>query len=75
MIVKEKVVRDQNYINMRNSFIPNAEKYANDLHGISPKGCGDKKGVRDWGGKWNKSFSFKMNELVVKQKLLSSKSR
>ena len=51
---------DRNRIKLRESLIPIAEKYANDLHGELP-GDGD----RDtWVAAWNLAFHSKMEELV-----------
>jgi hypothetical protein len=58
-------MRNRIYEDMRNSFIPEAEKYANKLNGKNRKGRNVAHDV--WADKWNKDFHGMMNELVKKK--------
>ena len=54
--------KKEDYIETRNNFIPQAEKFANEK-------CGKTHGKKEniiWGSEWNLAFFAKMDELVKK---------
>ena len=55
---------DTKYIRQRDALIPFAERYANDLHGETPKGDRDK-----MNSDWNSAFHSKMDALSREHKL------
>jgi hypothetical protein len=56
---------DKFYVQWRNSFIPQAEKYANMIAGKRPhKKKASDTAVGEWGDKWNRLFHGKMKELT-----------
>jgi hypothetical protein len=59
-----KYDEDDKYESARNSFIPEAEVFANDMMKDIPKGEAETKERESWNAGWNAAFHGKMNELV-----------
>ena len=55
---------DKKYVTERDKLIPFAERYTNELHGVTPTGDRDK-----WTNNWNATFHRKMNALAKEQGL------
>jgi len=49
------------YEERRNALIPEAAKYANEIHGRRAKHAADHEG---WAAQWNRTFFLKMDELA-----------
>lgn len=56
-----RVILDEDYVETRESFIPEAENYANELCGSTRP---EEQTSDQWAVEWNKAFHRKMEELV-----------
>ena len=54
---------DMDYVLRRNMLVPQAEKYANELHGKRPPEGGDPIALQSYAQLWNRAFLGKMDEL------------